>query len=414
VNAALKDVAALVLRETGVSLKPSQHGALRTGLGRVAPGSDPVSFLRLVSDPVGRPELIARLIDEVTVQETSFLRDRRQLETIDWPLLLETARTRGAETIRVWSAACATGEEPYSLALLACEAFATDAPPVRILATNISRAALGHAHEGNYGPRSVRELDQSLRERYFHQQGDQLRVHEGLRKLVTFAQHNLVRDPIPPLGEPPFHLILCRNVLIYFEGQTAERVVNALEKALQQPGMLLLGAADALCVTGLRSLTSSDSSLSDRRPRAVSPTFRRPLRRMPEQTPADRLARAFQAADNGKLDEAMSEATELLVEDPLNAQAYFLRGLVQLEAGNAPGAVKSLRGALYIFPTFGPAAFKLGRAYEVLGDRAAARRSYEQALRALETGEDRHELLLEQVDPGDIAAACRGRIVALG
>ena len=203
-------------------------------------------------------------------------------------------------------------------------------------------------------------------------------------------------------------------MLIYFEGQTAERVVNALEKALQQPGMLLLGAADALCVTGLRSLTSSDSSHSDRRPRAVSPTLRRPLRRMPEQTSADRLARAFQAADNGRLDEAMSEATELLVEDPLNAQAYFLRGLVQLEAGNAPGAVKSLRGALYIFPTFGPAAFKLGRAYEVLGDRAAARRSYEQALRALETGEDRHELLLEQVDPGDIAAACRGRIVALG
>jgi tetratricopeptide (TPR) repeat protein len=231
-----------------------------------------------------------------------------------------------------------------------------------------------------------------------------------LRNLVSFAQHNLVRDPIPPLGEPPFHLILCRNVLIYFEGRTAGRVVNALEGAIQPQGMLLLGAADALCVTGLRLLAPPSSAPG---PVAVCPPLRRPLRPVPEQTPADRLASAFRAADDGRLDEAMSEATELLVEDPLNAQAYFLRGLVQLDAGDARAAVASLRGALYIFPTFGPAAFKLGRAYEALGDRVAARRAYEQALRALERGGDRHELILDQVDPDDIAAACQARIVAL-
>jgi tetratricopeptide (TPR) repeat protein len=132
-----------------------------------------------------------------------------------------------------------------------------------------------------------------------------------------------------------------------------------------------------------------------------------------EQTPAERLAAAFRAADQGELEEAGRAASGLIVDDPLNAEAYFLRGLVQLEAGDAPAAVKSLRGALYISPAFGTAAFKLGGAYEALGERTAARRAYEQALRTIEHGEDHAGPSLEQVDVADIADACQARILAL-
>ena len=412
-SAALDRIARLILRESGQRLKPSQHNALRAALGRVVPGSDPAMFLSLASDPTGGRDLVARLIDEITVQETFFLRDPKQLETIDWALLRDRAQASGSQTIRVWSAGCATGEEAYSLALLACEAFAPHAPPVRILATDISHAALARAQAASYGSRSARALDPRLRKRYFDHQGGQLVVNERLRKLVTFAQHNLIGDPSPPPGRAPQHLILCRNILIYFEAPTAQRVVASLEGALEQGGMLVLGAADALCVTGMRMPPPAHPPDSDSGAGPQASSLRRPLGRLPEQTAGGRLARALQAADRGQLEEAIREASELLVEDPLNAEAYFLHGLVQLEAGNAPAAVKSLRAALYITPAFGPAAFKLGSAHEALGDPAAARRAYEQALRTIALTDDRHEPILDQVDLGDIAAACETRVLAL-
>ena len=89
----------------------SQHPFIQAALGRVGPDRDPEAFLRRAADPARRRKLVARLIDEVTVKETSFLRDRQQLGRIDWRLLLQRARAAGAERLRVWAAPCATGEE---------------------------------------------------------------------------------------------------------------------------------------------------------------------------------------------------------------------------------------------------------------------------------------------------------------
>src|SRR5205814_9563365 len=102
------------------------------------------------TDPVTGPHLWAGLIDEITVKETFFLRHVEQLNELQWPRLLERARAAGSDRVRVWSAACATGEEPYSLALLACEAFGTNTPPVTILATDISASALARAQAGEH------------------------------------------------------------------------------------------------------------------------------------------------------------------------------------------------------------------------------------------------------------------------
>jgi tetratricopeptide (TPR) repeat protein len=93
--------------------------------------------------------------------------------------------------------------------------------------------------------------------------------------------------------------------------------------------------------------------------------------------------------------------------------AYFIRGLVELEAHDGAHAVASLRRALYVDPTFALAAFTLGRAHDAVGDDSAARRAYEQALRTLDPEDERHELLLQQVDLGDVAAACHARLATL-
>jgi tetratricopeptide (TPR) repeat protein len=125
------------------------------------------------------------------------------------------------------------------------------------------------------------------------------------------------------------------------------------------------------------------------------------------------LAAALAAANEGNLD-ATVEATKLILrDDPLNADAYFLRGLAELGLADADAAVSSLRRALYVDPSFGLAAFELGRAHEDRGDRTAAARAYEQALRTLEADDSRHAAILGQVDVGDVASACALRLKSL-
>jgi chemotaxis methyl-accepting protein methylase len=120
-NAALAALAALVHRESGIIVEEPQYSALEAALRRAHPGVGAPRFLELVASPAADPGLVARLLDETTIKETFFLRDAQQLERIDWRALVQQARREGSGHVRVWSAACATGEEPYSLAMLACE-----------------------------------------------------------------------------------------------------------------------------------------------------------------------------------------------------------------------------------------------------------------------------------------------------
>ena len=385
---ALDLVAELVLRESGIRVQPAQHPALRSAIARALPNDDAAAFLVVAANPVDGPRAIATLIDEVTVKETFFYRDRQQLDTIPWRALLERAQAAGSQEIRIWCAACATGEEAYTLALLACEAFAPAQPPVRILATDISSAALAASNGGRYRERSLRTVAPSLRDQYFDEDGDQLVVGDRLRRIVTFAQHNLVTGTMPPLGEMAFDLIICRNVLIYFDGETADRVIEGLRSTLRPEGTLILGSADVLCGTA-RRLVKLDPVPARRQSPPPSPT---PLRKP--------LGVAPTAEGSGSL-------------DPFAVEPRFLQGIAELESGDALAAAESLRHVLYLDPTFGLAAFALGRAHEATGDPGAARRAYQQALRTIDMTDDRHDHLLEQVDLVDVATACRARLATL-
>jgi tetratricopeptide (TPR) repeat protein len=125
------------------------------------------------------------------------------------------------------------------------------------------------------------------------------------------------------------------------------------------------------------------------------------------------LEDALRAADKGDLEVAVETTARILQRDPLDADAYFIRGLSELGLGDVEAAARSLRRALYVDPTFGLAAFNLGRAHEARGDRAAASRAYDRALNTLTPGDKRHAAILDQVDIGDIAAACAIRRRAL-
>jgi chemotaxis protein methyltransferase CheR len=410
---ALAGIAEFIRRETGIVLPPARETAILAAVARAAPELDPGTFVRAASAPEADRRLMDRLIDEVTVQETAFLRDRRQLDTIAWHRLLEAARAAGSGTIRAWSAGCASGEEAYTLALLAAEAFAPARAPVDVLGTDISGAALAAATAGRYRERAVRALDPSLRLRYLDQQPDgSYLVSDQLRSLVRFRRHNLARDPKPPGGEAGFDLIACRNVLIYLEPALAGQVITALERSLRRGGVLLLGAADALARTAGRP----PAQPAARPPRTAreGPALRRPLGRDPSTSRERQLSAVLAAVDRGDRDGALAYVAALVTDDPLDADAHFMAGLVTLEAGRPAHAVAALRRALYADPAFGLAAFTLGRAFDALGDIPAARRAYERALRTLDPADNRHEPVLQQVDIADIAAACRTRLAADG
>jgi chemotaxis protein methyltransferase CheR len=402
----LGQLAELVRRETGIGPAVASQNVLRAALRRAAPDLEPGAFLRAAADPVRGRRLVERLIDEVTVQETMFLRDRGQLDGIRWPELLASARAAGSAAIRAWSVGCATGEEAYTLAMLAAEAFGSGSPPVEVLGSDISGRALAAAGAGRYRERAVRALDPVLRRRYLRAQEDgSYLVTEHLRDLVRFRRHNLIRDPVPPLGDTGFDLITCRNVLIYFEAPVADQVIARLDQALRPGGRLLLGAADALRRT-VRITPRPDRARPDRSGRA---------RPVPPRTGREqRLAAALAAAGDGRRDAAIAAVQALLRSDPLDIDAHFLDGLVLLEAGEPARAAAAFRRALYLDPGFALAAFTLGCAFDAAGEPAAARRAYEQALRTLDPADDRHDLLLQQITVGDIAAACRARLQGLG
>lgn len=420
VNDELSKISDLVRLETGVMLPPARSTALRAALGRAAPDLDAGAFVNAVSDPVTRHDLMDRLIDEVTNQETSFVRDRGQLEKIAWRGLLHGARASGSHVIRIWSAGCASGEEAYSLALLAAEAFAPGPAPVDVLGTDVSGAALAAAADGRYRERAMRALGPALRRRYFQKQRDgTYLVGEALRSLVRFRRHNLARDMIPPPAEAHFDLVTCRNVLIYFAAPLAGRVIHSLQRSLHPGGELMLGVADALHRPALLPEQRPVARPGQSRPAQSPPAQSRPAPSRPAQpgdgegprsSNSERLTAALEAAGRGNPAAALASVAAVLADAPLDADAHFIHGLVALESGDPVTAAAALRRALYADARFALAAFTLGRAYDELGDAPAARRAYEQALRMLDPGDMRHEPLLQQVDVGDIAAACRARI----
>ena len=359
------------------------------------------------------------------------MREPSELEAIDWHQLLAAASARGAGEVNVWVSACASGEEAYSLAMLATEAFGHGRPPVAILATDISMRALRRAEEAAYSERSIRDLSPARRDRFLVRQGTRSAVGEQLRSLVRLRRHNLVADPAPPPGEVAFDLVLCRNVLIYFGSETVEAVVRSLESALQPGGQLILGASDRLSSSARRlsevasgeagPLAAARTPTPARRPSgAGSRTLRRPLGRAArshgrpavESSPSpDRdVSEALEAANAGEYAAAIESADRILAPDPLNATAYYLRGISELASDDPVAAVGSLRRALYVDPTFALAAFQLARAHELRGDSQAARRAYARTLHVLGRGEDPRSRLLGQVDLDDIAAACRARL----
>jgi chemotaxis protein methyltransferase CheR len=201
-------------------------------------------------DPRGADELDTA-IDLLVPHETYFFREPAQLECfVNEVMPLLQANNAGSRSLRLWSAGCASGEEAYTLAMLALDAPAFDGWALDILGTDVSRAALAQARHAAYGPLGLRTTTPAQRARYFEpaEQG-RLRVQMRYRAPVRFEQLNLL-DVAGAALLPEADVIFCRNVLMYFDAQTRRKVVDLLYSRLRPRGLLLLGHAEHLLGAG--------------------------------------------------------------------------------------------------------------------------------------------------------------------
>jgi chemotaxis protein methyltransferase CheR len=248
-------------------------------------GSFAAYHLLLRREAKGDEEL-ATIIDELTTNETYFFRERNQLRALVaeiLPELLAARQRAGGSVVSIWSAGCSSGEEPYSIVMLAREQGFEPGRDFRVYASDISRKMLHKARRGLYRPASLRDTDAETRARHFTEKEGLFRIADDVKRHVVFTHLNLMdRSRMGLLGT--MDVILCRNVIIYFDLETKQRVIKTFEEKLRPGGYLLLGHSESLInVSTAFELRSLQHDL----------VYRKPI---PGELPRDRWHAAADAA----------------------------------------------------------------------------------------------------------------------
>ncbi len=398
---------ALLSKAAGLVFEDSRRESMAYSIAerlRATSAPDVSSYLALLNDPVERQ----LLLDEVTIQETHFFRNPPQVRALRQHVLPELLRHAEAHSkrLRIWSAGCSTGEEPYSIAMMLRELLPTGQGwDVKVIATDLSLRALEAAREGQYGSRAVALATPAQLGRFFQPtpSGGHA-VRPEVRDLVEFRHHNLVTEPVPFGPAERVDLVLCRNVTIYFSRETTRALMTRLHQSLRDGGYLFLGHSETLWQVSedfrLVSLGSGASAafvyrrldptverraiLPDRRTLDDGPPPPAPERRVKPRrtepsataTPEQLLVKARASFSGGLYAEAAQAAADAAALSPTRAEPYYVRALALVSAGRDDEALVDLRKAVYLEPSMGFAHFLLGGVLDRLGQRAQAAVAY--------------------------------------
>ncbi len=248
-------IAHFVEARAGIRTPPSRRIMLETNLRRrrIAAGFRSLAdYLAFVLEGGGLATEAVELIDAATVNKTDFFREPRHFDLMSQQLLPDLIGA-GVRRIRAWSAACSTGPEPYSMAMV-LQAAADHTPGLdyHVLGTDICTRVLAVAQQGIFDAALTDTAPADIRRRYVRVSTDGrplVRIAPEVRAKMAFARLNLM-DPVYPVGEP-LHLIFCRNVLIYFDHATQARVLRRLSDRLAPGGYLVIGHSESMAGTGL-------------------------------------------------------------------------------------------------------------------------------------------------------------------
>ncbi len=404
-------------------------------------------------------EEFQELLNAITVHETYFFRDSWQFDFIKRNIIPEIIQRKMAlnckRVVKIWSAGCSTGEEPYSIAIISSELeeLLKDFR-LEILATDVSSKALKKAKGGIYGKRSIREIPRGYLEKYFTRSGDEYHLHKEIKNVVTFFQLNLAQEPFPVKDMGEQDIVLCKNVLIYFNPDNVKKVLHNLYQCIDKKGYLFTGGAESLFhlshefqlrerknvfyyTKGKVSPESSESPKelmvipqpkifparlkdispdrsSEKRPREENPlTTSLRYIRTGEYEEAKKILNIILKNNTNhtealiflgyihtclsEFEEAFSVCYDLLRTDPLSVESHFILGLIYKYKEETDNALTHFRKATYLQPNLPLAHYYLGELYLNKGDKFNAAKKYKNALTVFQNSMGEEEDILNSI-----------------
>jgi chemotaxis protein methyltransferase CheR len=346
------------------------------------------------------------LIAQLTIGETYFFRDPETFAAIRdviLPDILE--RKQASRQLRIWSAGCATGAEPYSLAILLMDQLAgrMDGWQIAIHATDLNRGYLTQAAEGKFRASALRSLSDEMKSECFSKEGRLWSIHPRYKQWISFQQMNLVDSEFstPWAADTYFDLILCRNVMIYFAPEVNRRLVGRLHHSLGVGGWLVVGAAEHNLENyqAFHTVDGPGTKLYRKPPADVAQALMPAASRListPERSVGTSAGAAGMSAcatpgveglrqlvDRGHWQEAAEIGQDMLTRDRLNPEIHFYQALIFENLGIVEQAEQSLRHAIYLDRKFALAHYHLGLALKRDGQLRASARSFGNVLKVL-------------------------------
>ncbi len=412
------------------------------------------------------------LMDILTIQESFFFRHNAQFNALRHfclPRIMEKRKGKNSR-INIWSAGCAKGEEAYSIAMLIRDLIPVNPETrVRIHGTDISRQAILKAKEGIYTERAIRGLDSRYLNRYFSKQDHGYQLSPEIKTMVDFAYLNLSEDPFPIASMPPWDIIFCRNVIIYFTANHSRKLMKNFYSALSHGGFLFAGFSETMRYLNEdfvpiqiddafiyqkpfpeqdradRSSLLPKSALprSPKMPATVSmpvarikterPAFQKqkaphvpgdaekailPESKEPpaEQTKAidSPLSRAAKLADRGETMGAVEILDDIIRQNPLHTQAYFMLAMIYRNAANLDQAAQYLKKVTYLEPGNPLAHLHLADIFKETSQKTDAAREYANVISLLENRQNLEKEMLSDGFTGDaILAAARAHLKSI-
>ncbi|MGM0854452.1 MAG: CheR family methyltransferase [Bacillota bacterium] len=227
-----------IKRKTGIDLSLYKEAQMKRRLTALYEKKDCCSFQEFFSKLNRNSEEMEEFLDRMTINVSEFYRNYKRWEVLETKILPRLLQEN--KSLKVWSAACSTGEEPYTIAMMLSKHMTLSGRT--ITATDIDKNAIQRARNGLYPERSLNEVPSVMKDRYFSQEGSLFKLNEEIRRNVTFKQHNLLSDPF----EGNYDLIVCRNVLIYFTEEAKNLLYKKFNASLRPGGVLFVGSTEQI------------------------------------------------------------------------------------------------------------------------------------------------------------------------
>lgn len=414
---------------TGIYIDDGKQNSFKISLDariRILGIKDYDTYYSLITtNAIGKKEF-DELLNLILIKETFFFRDDRQLNVLTKNILPELIERKKEKEIKIWSAGCATGEEPYSIAMAIMESHLPDDINVSIYATDISAGALKRAKEGIYNKSSMRAVDKEMINKYFTHKDGQYFLNDRVKQRIRFDTINLI-EPFFPRETDPVDIVFCKNVIIYFRLDTVKKVIRRFYNALADGGCLFVGHSESLWqisddfeleeISGIffyrkdgKNKMMSVKKWSQQKEKTVNimdPTYQRLPSSLVKKTArhitltpqvvrekasqqhvgmmhkkdvSKWMMKGVPPAEVDNYESILEDIEEVLQDDPKNANIHLLAGKIYANMGLYDKALKKGMDVLEVNDLSDNAYLLIGSIYYKTGEKEKAASSFKKAI----------------------------------